>query len=284
LQGCWRAVSLLFPVAMKPGVGKLRRDSLGVEWSKPHLTTMKEMSDYFNGVYDRGEHMWCSFLASYPAEAMHRFYQLTGDKTAAEGIIKAARFMYNDMIVPTGTPKYAGGAPWGDQDMWMPWWDGVDAPAALAHAVSKDTKYLLWGMAPADWLLNYRGYGYSSGPWSWQGTLGFGGTLSGFLWSMREAGWTQDDLTKLRPDLDYEKALETCRGECLKYYDKAMQNTGESSRFCRLAAEVGRVLINQKKYDEAIEWLEKWKAAPYGIYVNWALDRARALKAGEQTP
>ena len=241
---------------------------------------MKEISDHFSGVYDRGEHRWCSFLASYPAEALHRFYLVTGDKTAAEGVIKAARFMYHDMIVPTGTPKYAGGAPWGKLDMWMPWWDGVDAPAAHAYEVSKDQKYLLWGMAPVDWLLNYRGYGYSSG-FSWQGTLGFGGTLSTFLWCLREAGLTQDDLTRLRPDIDYDQALKTCREQCLKHYDRAMQNTGESSRFCRLAAEVGRVLINQKRYDEAIEWLETWKAAPYGMYVRWALDRVKALKAGQ---
>ena len=277
------ALAASFPGAMATGAGRFRQDSLGPEWSKPHLATMKEISDHFNGVYDRGQHRWCSFLASYPAEALHRFYLLTGDKTAAEGVMKAARFMYHDMIVPTGTPKYAGGAPWGELDRWMPWWDGVDAPAALAYDISKDRKYLVWGMAPADWLLNYRGYGYSSG-FSWQGTLGFGGTLSTFLWCLREAGMTQEDLTALRPDIDYDQALKTCRDQCLKHYDRAMQNTSESSRFCRLAAEVGRVLINQKRYDEAIEWLDRWKAAPYGMYARWALDRARTLKAGRQIP
>ena len=277
-------LATLFPGAMKAGAGQFRKDSLGPEWSKPHLTVMKEMSDYFNGVYDRGEHMWCSFLASYPAEALHRFYSLTGDKTAAEGVVKAARFMYNDMIVPTGTPKYAGGAPWGDLDKWMPWWDGVEAPAALAYQVSGDRTFLVWGLPPVDWLLNYRGYGYSSGPWSWQGALGFGGTLSTFLWTMREAGMTQDDLGTLRPDLDYEQALKACRDECMKHYDRAMQNTAESSRFCRLAAEIGRVLINQKRYGEAVDWLEKWKTAPYAVYVKWVLKRAEALKAASQAP
>ena len=271
------ALGELYPDAMQPGSGRFRNDSVGRNKSRAYLAAMKAMSDYFNGVYDRGEHMWCSFLASYPAEAFHRFYLLTGDRTAAEGVVKAARFMYHDMIVPTGTPKYAGGAPWGELDMWMPWWDGVDAPAALAYAVSGDRAHLVWGVAPVDWVLNYRGCGYSSGAWSWQGTLGFGGTLSTFLWCMREAGMTQDDLSTLRPDLDYDRALTTCRDICMRHYERAMQNTPESSRFCRLAAEVGRVLINQRRYDEAIEWLERWKNAPYGIYVNWVLDRARML-------
>jgi hypothetical protein len=63
-----------------------------------------------------------------------------------------------------------------------------------------------------------------------------------------------------------------------------MQNTEESMRFCKLAAEIGRVLINQKRYDEAIDWLEDWRPEPYGFYVTWALNRATALKAGRQTP
>ena len=228
--------------------------------------------------------MKCSFLASYPAEALHRYYLLTGDKTAAEGIVKAARFLYHDMIMPTGILQYAGGHPWDVHSPWMPWWHGVEAPAALAYLVRGDTKFLEWGKAPVDWLLNYRGCAYSSGPWSWQGAMGFGGTLATYLWALREAGMTQEDVTALRSDLDFEQALKTCRDECMKFHDVSMRNTPESSRFCRLAAEVGRVLVNQRRYDEAIEWLNKWKAAPYGVYVRWVLRRAEALKSEKAKP
>jgi len=278
------ALAEAHPNAMKPGAGKFRVDSIGAEKCKPYLATLRDISDHFNAVYDRGEHMKCSFLASYPGEAFHRYYALTGEKTAIDGLLKSVQFLYNDLAMPTGIVKYAGGKPWSDMSPWMPWWDGVEAPAASAYLVTDDTKYLVWGMAPVDWLLNYRGYGYSSGPWSWQGALGFGGTLSTFLWAMREAGMTQDDLTRLRPDLDYDKGLEVSRAECMKYYDKAMQNTPESGTFCRLAGEIGRVLINQGRYDEAIEWLDKWKGAPYGVYVNWVLQRAKRLQAGEEKP
>ncbi len=96
---------------------------------------------------------------------------------------------------------------------------------------------------------------------------------------MRQAGMTQEDMTRLRSDVDFDKALKICQDKCLEFYDAAMKNTPESGIFCRLSAEIGRVLVNQGRYDEAIAWLEKWKAAPYGVYVNWVLERAKALKA-----
>jgi hypothetical protein len=274
------ALAQAFPAAMAPGAGRFRNDAIGTEPSAAWLATLADINAHFNRVYDRGEHMWCSFLASYPAEAFHRYYILTRDKTAANGVIKAARFLYHDMTMPTGIPKYAGGKPWSDDSPWIPWWDGVEAPAALAYLVSGDRTCLDWGAAPADWLLNYRGYGYSSGPWSWQGALGFGGTLSTYLWALREAGLTEAHVTRLRADLDYGNALAVCRSQCLAQRAPALQNTPESNVFCRLAAEVGRVLVNQGRYDEAIEWLSQWDTAPYGVYVSWVLTRARTLKAG----
>ena len=69
-----------------------------------------------------------------------------------------------------------------------------------------------------------------------------------------------------------------------EFREKAMQNTPESGIFCRLAAEVGRVLIDQGRYDEAIAWLGPWKTAAYGIYINGVLERAQALKAGTCKP
>jgi len=278
------ALAEAHPEAMKRDAGKLRTDAIGREWSGACLVTLKAMSDYFNGVYDRGEHIQCAFLASYPAEALHRYYALTGDKTAADGVVKAARFLYDDMIVPTGVAKYAGGHPWDVHSPWMPWWDGVEAPAALAYMVSGDAKHLDWGKNAVDWILNYRGYAYTSGPWSWQGAMGFGGTLSTCLWALREAGMTQDDVTGLRADVEFDGALKTCREKCMEFYERSMQNTPESSRFCRLAAEVGRVLVNQRRYDEAIEWLEKWQAAPYGLYVRWVLERAKTLRSDAGKP
>lgn len=278
------ALAAAWPEAMVTGAGSFRDDSIGRKWSVPALAAMKGMSDYFNGVFDRREHMWCSFMVSYAAEAMHRFHAMTGDRTAAEGVLKVADYMYSDLIVPTGIPKYAGGAPWHDDDTWVPWWDGVEAPAALAYAITRDRKHLVRGMGTVDWLLNYRGLAYDSSLHRWWGPMGFGGTLPTFLWAMRDAGMTQDDLTALRPDIDYEQAVQVSREACLQRREQVMQNTAESMRFCKLAAEVGRVLINQKRYDEAIDWLEDWQPDPYGFYVTWALRRATALKAGEQTP
>jgi len=273
------ALTRAYPNAMKPAAGRFRGDSIGEEQSKAYLATLKEINDYFNGVYDRGEYVRSSFMASYPAEAFHRYYALTGDETAANGILKAARFLYNDLIIPTGIPMYAAVPPGDVNHAWMPWCDGVEGPAALAYLVSGDARFLDWGMAPADWILNLRGHAYSSGL-SWQGAMGCGGTLPTFLWAMREAGMTEDDLARLRPDVDFDSALKTCREKCMEFYDVSMRNTPESRIFCRLAAEVGRVLANQGRYDEAIEWLNKWKAAaPYGFNVNRVLNRAKALKA-----
>ena len=63
-----------------------------------------------------------------------------------------------------------------------------------------------------------------------------------------------------------------------------MQNASESGIFCGLSGETGRVMVNQGRHDDAIEWLEDWKAAPYGLYVNWVLDRAKALQAEGDKP
>jgi len=278
--GSEEALGRAYRGAMKAGSGKFRIDSIGYKASKPYLDGFKKVSIYFNGVYDRDEHMLSSFMASYPAEAFYRYYVLTGDKRGVDGLVKAARFLYKKLIVPTGMVQYAGGAPWRDMDVWVPHWDGVEAPAALAYMATGNAKFLEWGKAPVDWILNYRGYAYSSAlPGRTWGAMGFGGTLPTFLWAMREAGMTQDDLTTQRTDIDMPEALRICRDECMKYYDLAMQNTPESGTFCRLAAEVGRILVNQQRYAEAIEWLEKWHGAPYGFYAGWVLERAKALKA-----
>ncbi|HJN18024.1 MAG TPA: hypothetical protein QGH10_21170, partial [Armatimonadota bacterium] len=63
------ALAEAYPGAMEPGAGARRNDSIGAEESAAYLGTLKEISDHFNGVYDRGEHIQSSFLASYPAEA-----------------------------------------------------------------------------------------------------------------------------------------------------------------------------------------------------------------------
>jgi hypothetical protein len=273
-----------FPGAMKSGAGRYRNDSIGPEASAPYLATLQDISRHFNEVYDQHKHTHSSFLASYPGEAFHRYYLLTGDPAGKDGVIKAAKYLYQDLAMPSGIIKYAGGAPWSEDSPWMPWWDGVDAPAALAWMVSGDQRYLDWGKAPVDWVLNYRGHAYSSGPWSFQGAMGFGGTLSTYLWAMREAGLTQADLVKQRTDLDLDAAVKTYQARCNEWRDRAMGNTPYSGLYCRLAAETGRVLIDQGRYDEAIAWLDPWKTAAYGVYINWALRRAHALKEGTEQP
>jgi tetratricopeptide (TPR) repeat protein len=160
----------------------------------------------------------------------------------------------------------------------MPWWDGVEAPAALAYLVSGDTKYLDYGKAPVDWILNIRGVAYSSG-FAWAGAMGFGGTLSTYLWALREAGGTQADLGRMRQDVDYEKALSQIMSLAMSKFDAASINGPDSGPFCRLAAEAGRVLVNLGRYDEAIQWLEKWQGKPYSMYVDWTLAHARTAKA-----
>lgn len=241
------------------------------------------MNDHFTGVYDRGEHLKSSFLASYPAEAYHRFYELTGDETAKQGLLKANDFLYNKLCMSTGVLMYAGGAPWDAMSIYMPWCDGVEAPAAMAYMVTKDKKYLDYGKAPVDYILNIRGLAYSSGPWSFQGAMGFGGTLSTYLWALREAGMTQDDLGKMRKDIDYDKVLKETTTLCMSYFDAASKNSGESGMFCRLAAEVGRVLINLGRTDGAIEWLTKWQGKPYSVYVDWTMAYAKTMKEKPST-
>lgn len=277
--GSEEALAEKYPKAMHSAQDyPYRRDSIGVEESKPYLAKLKEMNDHFTGVYDRGEHMKCAFLASYPAEAYHRFYELTGDETAKEGLLKANDFLYNKLCLSTGALMYAGGAPWDALSIYMPWYDGVEAPSAMSYMVTKDKKYLDYGKAPVDYVLNIRGLAYSSGPWSFQGAMGFGGTLSTYLWAMRQAGMTQADLGKMRKDLDYDKALKDDMALCMSNFDAASKNSGESGTFCRLAAEVGRVLINLGRTDEAIEWLTKWQGKPYSVYVDWTLAYAKEVK------
>jgi hypothetical protein len=278
------ALAEAYPKAMKAGAGRFRLDSIGPQASRPYLDTMREITTYFNGVYDRKEHAPSSFLASYPAEALHRYYLLTGDPAAAEGVLKAANYLYHDLVMPTGAIMCAGGAPWSEDSPWLPWADGVDAPAALAYLVSGDKQCLDWGKASADWVLNYRGYAYSSGPWRFMGAMGFGGTLSTYLWAMREAGMTEADLVKPRTDLDLDKAIKICQDRCNEWRDRSMGNTPYSGLYCRLAAEIGRVLINQGRIDDAIAWLDPWKTAAYGVYVDQALARATALKEGTAEP
>lgn len=275
------ALTKAFPQAMKAGAGKFRTDSKGPAFSVPFLAALQDVCAHFNRVYDKGEHTKCSFLSSYPGEALYEYHRLTGDPAGAAGVVKAAKFLYQDSIMPTGIIQYAGGKPWDDNSPWMPWWDGVDAPAALAYLVTGDKQYLDWGKAPVDWILNYRRHAYSSGLWSWQGALGFGGTLGTYLWALGQAGMTEADVAKMRPDLDYEAGLKAEIAKCEEFREKAMQNTGESGTFCRLAGEVGRVMINQGKLDEAITWLEPWSKAPYGTFPQWMLRRAKELK-GQQ--
>ena len=157
--------------------------------------------------------------------------------------------------------------------------DGVDAPASLAYQVTGDPQYLDDGKAPVDCVLNLRKQAYSSGLWSWQGVMGFGGTLSTYLWAMREAGMTQDNLGDMRKDIDYDKAVQECQAKAMEFYDVSLKNTPESGIFCGLAAEVGRVLVNEGRYDEAEQWLNKWKDAPYGLYPTWVLEYAKAKRA-----
>lgn len=90
------------------------------------------------------------------------------------------------------------------------------------------------------------------------------------------AGLTEADLSRQRTDLDLQAAVVACQAKCEEFRERAMLNTPESGILCRLAAEVGRVLVNQCKDDEAVPWLEPWAKAPYGIYVQWALERAKA--------
>jgi hypothetical protein len=43
------------------------------------------------------------------------------------------------------------------------------------------------------------------------------------------------------------------------------------------------VLTGQGEYDKAIAWLEPWAKAPYGIYAQYVLDRAKALREERQS-
>jgi len=276
--GSEEAVNQLYPgtFAAKGGYPH-RTDSLGAEKSLVWLKRMKEMSDYFCDLF--GERQDPAFFAgpqsslaaAYSPEALYRYWTLTKDGEATKAVARIADFYYNGRtrILPTGLHRHGAGNP-ESSAYWLPCHLDVMAAATHAYQVTGDKKYLDYGKASVDNILNYYHFAYS-----WEG---FGRAIPPFLWAMRDAGLPQNGLTKMREDLDYDQAVAACKEVALAHKEATGEQAGV---FSALAQEVGRVLINLGRYDQAIQWLDEWKTYPASkeaYQIETFLRRARELK------
>src|SRR5690606_27098893 len=89
-----------------------------------------------------------------------------------------------------------------------------------------------------DWRLNYHGASNRH--------YGFNSTIPTTLWYLREAGMTQDDLSRMREDIDVDAAIGKLA--------EAVPNLSNPWR-SEMRLEGARVLINQRRFEEAREWL-----------------------------
>lgn len=247
-----------------------RTDSIGRGKSLALLKRMRQMSRYMRKAYlsrDPGTPFQQSaFQSSYPAEAQYRFWRLTGDRKAAEGVEIAADYLYHEYIHPTGIPKFRDHAPSVDEgshraaQSWRPFYDETDLPAARAYQVSGDSAWLEYVKASLDWRLNILGIARDKN--------GFGSTIPTTLWVMREAGFGEEDLRDMRPDLDYDAALESL--------DKVIPNLPKRYSNAMLL-EGTRVLMNLHRYDDAEKWLSRCKGE--ASRVNAFTERIEELRS-----
>jgi tetratricopeptide (TPR) repeat protein len=233
------------------------------------LARLHDATHHQVGLLETGRIQEKALFIGFAADGFYRYWLLSRDPRAVTGIVAAATLLYKgDMVLPTGMPRYSliptVDGPWA---VFQPHWDEVDQPATRAYQVTGDRKYLDWGKAPMDTLLNYKRIANRF--------TGLGSTVPEYLACLREAGLTQDDLARMRSDRDYDKALAELKPIAEAKY--AITPSGESRAYCMLAEEVGRVLINLGRRDEAVAWLEHWEKNSQAYDVHPFLEHARAL-------
>ncbi len=274
VMGTEAAIAKQYPTAFPKKTYLARSDTLDDAAATAWVERLQAMAHHLANCYRAGNYPHCSFMAAYPAEGLYRFWELTGDTQAKQGVCDVATTVYTRLTLPTGIPLYAGTPPWESHSAWQPHVDEVEFPAARAYMVSGDKKYLEYGKAPVDWRMNY----YQV-PWAFCGN---NSTTPLYLWALRDAGMTQNDLSRLRPDIDYEAALATTKERAMANFN--LPPSGEQRAYCLLAMEVGRVLINQGKYDEALAWLRQWQTRSESYGIDRFILRATMLQGAAKTP
>ncbi len=249
--GSEAAIAAYYPAAYVPRTGEFRPrgDSVGLERSMAWLKHMRVMVDFLSWAYERGEMRRTSFIAAYPAEGFYRYWALTGDGVAAAGVERAAGFLYFELVLPTGMPRYADEPGTPESVRWMPGVDEVELPAVRAWQVTGSPKWLEYGKAPVDWIVHYRCVATSS--------TGPGAGTAAFLWALGAAGLTEADLARMRPDLDYSAALAIAGPVALR--GLSLPPGSESRRYVLLAEELGRVLLDLDRARDAVDWLSPWE-------------------------
>ena len=254
------------PGKRRPG-SSVQTDSLGRQRSHQVLEALAGLRAYFGRVLENGELQQFCVYPAYLAEAFYELHQITGKPEARAGILSSARLLSEKMALNTGAIRYAPGAPWPDESRHMPWWDGVQAPAAYAYELTGRKSDLEGGRATADWLLNYRQQAYSSSPFGWQGAGGYAASLAHYLWALQRAGLNQAYLLKSTNATSLREEMALCN---------LPQNAAKEA-YQRLAAEIGRQLVSEGRLEEARLWLLPWQSRPGGEFALLVLRRLDRL-------
>ncbi len=240
------ALTALYPKAYPQPVKPGRTDSMGATKSLQALQTLQSVSRYLGTLYKEKKPRNVPFMISYAPEGLYRFFKLTGDPQAREAVLTSARYLYTNesVIWPTGIHRYSGDNATHlrehPEQFWSLWIDEVDLPAARAYQLSHDPLFLEYMMAPLDWRLKLAGITINYN--------GFNSTVPSSLRVLKDAGWTEKELSGLRSDLDYEAAIEEL-GEAVK--------TLPPKQASMVLREGVRVLLNKGENEKARQWLEQ---------------------------
>jgi hypothetical protein len=146
-------------------------------------------------------------MVGHLADGLHAYWRVTRDEKAKEAILRAARWMHTECIVPTGMPYYTDRPDYPEQNRYWPfrvytWAAGeVTAPAARAYLLSGDRAYLTDVAYIVDNWLHY----YWGGGW---------GAYRGCplaVYALNSAGLEEKDLFSIAPQIDLDAAANSVR-------------------------------------------------------------------------
>jgi hypothetical protein len=226
-----------------------------------------------------------SFMATYPVEGFYRYWKLTGDAEALDGVRNSAEFFFG-LNLPTGTTAYDRYPARGGQvpdSRWQPMWEETQGPATWAYLATGERSWLDKGRANADMLLNWARMSYR---------VGMTAELSAYLYSLKQSGLTESYL-KTGADLVTESALEEAKNTIKNNSHCSALSNGTTdcvagAAYGRLALDVYRVLVNQGRRDAAREWLSGYGSTArhtgYEVWTNPVVDDGDVRSMCELVP
>jgi hypothetical protein len=265
------ALAELYPQKYTAPNYPARSDTVGKTNSIKVVRRLKDVSDFLLDQYTRHQtgttFQIASFIASYPSEGCYRFWRLTGDTNAASAVLLSADYLYHEYTYPTGAQRYKlyyeyrdntmkGFASFKQEQSWLLWYDETDLPATRAYQISGDRRWLEYPKASLNYRLEIMKTAFVN--------YGMGSTIPTTLEIMREAGMTQADLSRMRPDLDYDKALAELGAE--------LDKNPPEKKTDSMRREGARVLANLGRIAEAKVWLARCSetnSADHKALVQW---------------